>query len=134
MQQKPVPPTANGELPHEEDPAADSYVHDASSQVPPKMHTHMNGSMPPQQVYVETNMGPPNGVAGLENQFQSLGIQSENGGMVNGHDNNHHPGNTATTADGENTELDEGDDIEGGEGEDDPLKLFVGQVRYGGLL
>ena len=53
--QKPTPPVAtNGEKhpSQEEDPAADSnFVTDASTQVPPQMHT--NGGMPPQQVYAE---------------------------------------------------------------------------------
>lgn len=117
--QKPSPPT-NGDLPHEEDPAADNFVHDASTQVPPQMHTNMNGGMPPQQVYVET-MGQ-NNVAGLDTQFQALGIQGEEGIVIT-HDNNQ-----LTEGDVEHDEgNDEGND-EGGDGEDDPLKLFVGQV------
>lgn len=122
--QKPSPPPANGEqLPHEEDPAADSnFVTDASTQVPPQMHTN-GGGMPPQQVYVETTGPPaggpppvmPNDVSGLETQFQSLGIQQHQPG--GGGDNAGH---------GEGDEL---EDIEGEGGEDDPLKLFVGQVR-----
>jgi hypothetical protein len=112
MQQKPgVTPTTNGEHPHDEDPAADNnFVTDASTQVPPQMHTSMNGGMPPQQVYVENNMN------GLETQFQSLGMGDDG---VKGHDDSQDP---------EDTELDEVND-EVGEGEDDPLKLFVGQVR-----
>ena len=111
--QKPNQNPQNGELPHDEDPAADNnFVHDASTQVTPQMH--INGNMPPQQVYVETmghhHVQPPNGVNGLETQFQALGIQP-------GHDDDNY---------GE--EDTEGND-EGGEGEDDPLKLFVGQVR-----
>lgn len=120
--QKTPPPTANGELSHEEDPAADNFVHDASTQVPPQMHTNMNGGMPPQQVYVENNIGqPPNTMAGLETQFQTLGMQQQDEGASNDHDNNHSPPEGSV-------EHDEGND-EGGEGEDDPLKLFVGQVR-----
>ena len=119
--QKPAAPPTNGELPHEEDPAADSnnFVHDGTTQVPPQMHTNMNGGMPPQQVYVE-NIAPSN-VAGLETQFQALGIQSEDGATKD-NDNNHQ------NPEGD-TEHGEGND-EGGEGEDDPLKLFVGQVRF----
>ena len=117
--QKPTTTPTNGELPHDEDPAADSnFVHDASTQVPPQMHTNMNGSVPPQQVYVE-NMTPAN-VAGLETQFQALGIQGENRSNTKG------PGNTQNPEG--DTEHGEGND-EVGEGEDDPLKLFVGQVR-----
>jgi hypothetical protein len=111
--QKPEPPTGNGD-PRDEDPAADSFVHDATSQVPPQMHSNMNGGMPPQQVYVD-NMGQPN-VAGLDTQFQALGIQPEEG--INGQGHEHDP---------EEDIEDEGND-EGGDGEDDPLKLFVGQV------
>lgn len=111
MQKPAATTTTKGELPHEEDPAADNnFVHDASTQVPPQMHTNMNG-MPPQQVYVE-NIAPTN-VAGLETQFQTLGIQGEDGA-------------TEGNPEGD-VEHGEGND-EGGEGEDDPLKLFVGQV------
>jgi hypothetical protein len=109
--QKPSAAPANGEhQPHDEDPAADSFVHDASTQVTPQMH--MNGTLPPQQVYVES-MGP-NKIAGLETQFQTLGIHGEDG---NTHDNRQDDDDV------------EDEDDEGGEGEDDPLKLFVGQVR-----
>lgn len=114
MQKPAATTTTKGELPHEEDPAADkNFVHDASTQVPPQMHTNMNG-MPPQQVYVE-NIAPTN-VAGLETQFQTLGIQGEDGA-------------TEGNPEGD-VEHGEGND-EGGEGEDDPLKLFVGQVSFG---
>ena len=122
--QKPTPPVANGEqLPHEEDPASDSnFVTDASTQVPPQMHTN-GGGMPPQQVYVETTGPPapgmPNDVSGLETQFQSLGIQQQQPG-AGGVDNAGH---------GEGD--DDIEDLEDEGGEDDPLKLFVGQVRHG---
>lgn len=124
--QKSTPAATNGEHPNEDEPAADSnnFVHDASPQVPAQIHANMNGSMPPQQVYVH-GMDPnqvyaPN-VAGLETQFQSLEIQQPgDGGMMNGQhqDHDHNP-------EGEEN----GDDNdEGEEGDDDPLKLFIGQV------
>jgi hypothetical protein len=87
-------------------------VHDASTQVTSQMH--MNGTMPPQQVYVES-MGP-NKVAGLETQFQSLGIHGDD---VNTHDNRQD----------DDDDIEDDDEDEGGDGEDDPLKLFIGQVR-----
>ena len=56
----------------------------------------------------------PNGVSGLESQFQSLGLQQQ-------------PGDDNAGVHGEGDGL---EDLEGdsGDGEDDPLKLFVGQV------
>ena len=110
MQQKPAPPTSSAE-PQQDDPAVESnptkFVQDATNQVPPQMH-HSNSNMPPQQVYVSSGE-----VTGLESQFQNMGIQQGVGAM-NGH--HHH-------AEGEG----EGNE-EGEEGDDDPLKLFVGQV------
>ncbi|CAB9505389.1 Elav-like family member [Seminavis robusta] len=119
MQQKPSAPNANGEMPHDDDPAADNFVVDSSTKVAPQMHTNMNGNMPPQQVYVENNnmgpnMGPPK-VAGLETQFQALGIHGEEGTI----NNNHEP---------REGEVEDSEGNDGAEGEDDPLKLFVGQV------
>lgn len=112
---KPANNPSDGEHPHEDDPAADNnFVPDASTRVPPQMHTNMNGGMPPQQVYVENN------VANLESQFQSLGMGDD--GTGKGLDNSQNP-----EGDTEDEEGLEGLD-EGGEGEDDPLKLFVGQV------
>ena len=117
MQKPTSVPTTNGEHPHEDDPAADNnFVHDASTQVPPQMHTSVNGGMPPQQVYVE-NMTPSN-VGNLEAQFQTLGIQGDDG-VTKVHNHQSSEGDT------EHDELND----EGVEGEDDPLKLFVGQVR-----
>lgn len=93
-----------------------------------QMHTNMNGNMPPQQVYVD-NMhgGNPQGstttnnsnVAALESQFQALGMPSGEG-MVNGGSVDV----TKPTAEG----VDPEEEIDGTDGEDDPLKLFVGQV------
>jgi len=74
-----------------------------------------NGSMPPQQVYVDTsnpNMAPGN-IPGLEHQFHSLSFQ---------------PGGDGLMVDGGSDNPEDIDD-QGGDGEDDPLKLFVGQVR-----
>jgi hypothetical protein len=106
------PPVMNGDTmpPDEkkESPSSDGYLVEQ-----PPMHPGMpimNGNMPPQQVYVNTVMGHQHhAMMALENQFHSLG-------MAEGHDGSH---------------LDmEGDDNDGGEGgEDDPVKLFVGQVR-----
>lgn len=66
-------------------------------------------SMPPQQVYVGSPAMPPE-MAGLENQFQSMGM-----------DHADH---------GEDLEDQEGSDehADDGDNDEDPLKLFVGQV------
>jgi hypothetical protein len=91
-------------------PSSDGYLVEQ-----PPMHPEMptmNGNMPPQQVYVNNDMGNHHHLAmlALENhQFHSLSI-------TEGHDGSH---------------LDmEGEDHDGEEGgEDEPVKLFVGQVR-----
>jgi hypothetical protein len=90
----------------------------------PQMHHAMNGDsnrMPPQQVYVNGDieghssshmmMGPD--MTGLETQFQSLGFQPEAGGKP-------HNAGESDTAEEDNDET---------ETEEDPVKLFVGQVR-----
>ena len=89
-----------------ESPSADGYLPE-TQQMHPDAAVTMNGGMPPQQVYVNTGM-VRHGMPGLETQFQSLGMNDVP-------DVSHH--------DGEGTENDE----EGNE--DDPVKLFVGQVR-----
>ena len=91
-----------------ESPSADGYI-----QNEPPIHTvppvQMNGGMPPQQVYVNTSMVHPHGMVGLETQFQTLGMNEVQDGV-------HHGG--------------EGDEHgQEGHGEDEPVKLFVGQVR-----
>jgi hypothetical protein len=62
---------------------------------------------PPQQVYV----------GGLEQQFQALGFRQE--------ESSTEPSSTQTT----NQNEADADEYHEEEGEDDPLKLFVGQVR-----
>jgi hypothetical protein len=91
-----------------------------NSQVTPQIHQPMNGGLPPpRQVYVSEVVGgmAPPGMESLENQFQSLGLQQE---QVMAPE---HPGNT-----NENGEDLGSEDIEGEEHEEDPVKLFVGQV------
>jgi hypothetical protein len=86
----------------------------------PQIHQPMNGDLPPpRQVYVSEVVGgmAPPGIESLENQFQSLGLQQEQVMEPE------HPGNT-----NENGEDLGSEDIEGEEHEEDPVKLFVGQV------
>jgi hypothetical protein len=88
------------------------------------MHAHMNGAMPPHQVYVSSAVPgmPPAGIAGLENQFQSLGFKQEDS---SGH------GTDQLTNSGPNSEtnnLEGMEEIEGEDAEEEPVKLFVGQV------
>jgi hypothetical protein len=114
-----APPVMNGDtLPPDEKkecPSSDGYLIEQ-----PPMHPgmpSMNGNMPPQQVYVNnTAMGNHHhhAMMGLENQFHSLGMTE---GMSVGHDGSHY-----------DMEGGEHDGEEGG-GEEDPVKLFVGQVR-----
>jgi len=88
-----------------ESPSADGYI---PQEVPMHtVHPMMNG-MPPSQVYVNTAMGY-HGMTGLEAQFHSMG-------MSDAHDSS-------------NNEDSEGNDAAGdGSNEDDPIKLFIGQV------
>jgi hypothetical protein len=95
-----------------------NYEHE-NSQVPPQIHQPMNGGLPPpRQVYVSEVVGGMThpGMKSLENQFQSLGLQQE---QVMGAE---YPGNTNQNGEDLGSE-----DIEG-EHEEDPVKLFVGQV------
>lgn len=90
-----------------ESPSADGYIpHEIpihGQGIPPMM----NG-MPPSQVYVDTTMGY-RGMNVIESQFQVMGISDA-------HDTN-------------NFEDSEGNDATGeGSNEDDPVKLFIGQV------
>lgn len=90
-------------------------------QILPAAENTMNGSiqMPPQQVYVQSAMPAPvhHDMAGLESQFQSLGMNATT------------PEGPPQT--GENGQAEEGDNDEE-ESEENPVKLFVGQVRNNG--
>ncbi len=124
MQPVPVPPgqmLANGEQqqlvlegPSHDHDAGDTYL---NGEVQQQIHPNMNGgTMPPQQVYVHdiVDNSHQNGLGGLETQFQSLGFTGED---VDLEDMEHLEDDISVDDDGE----DDGDD---------PLKLFVGQVRY----
>ena len=108
---KPPPPQIDGDsMPPDEkkeSPSADGYIPQEG-----QMHSvpavAMNGGMPPQQVYVNTAMGH-HGMTGLETQFHALG-------MNEGHDL-------------EDGDIEDGMDNDDEDGEEDPVKLFVGQVR-----
>jgi hypothetical protein len=122
------PEGLNGDL-HEatrEDAELEANYRLENSQVPPQIHQPMNGGLPPpRQVYVSEvvdGMAPP-GMDSLENQFQSLGLQQE---QVMAPE---HPGNTY-----ENGEDLGSEDIEGEEHEEDPVKLFVGQVSISSVI
>ena len=93
-----------------ESPSADGYIpHESPMHSDPNAVMNGHGGMPPQQVYVNTAMAHHHHMADLDAQFQSLGMN----GM---HD--------LSNRDGED------DDVEGeGNDEDEPVKLFIGQVR-----
>ena len=82
-------------------------------------HPPINCEMPPQQVYVTAAVAGmhPADISGLEHQFQSLGFKQEDSS-----------GTDQLTNSGPNSENNL-DDHDGEDVEDDPLKLFVGQVR-----
>lgn len=118
---KQPPPQMNGDtMPpavdeKKESPSADGYLQQEGPMHPvhPAM---MNGGMPPQQVFVNSAMvHPHHGMVGLETQFQGFGIQD------GGHESGYHQ------SDGD-------EDAEEGNGEETPVKLFVGQVRYSDML
>jgi hypothetical protein len=85
------------------------------------LHTDMEQmhgyGMPPQQVYLNgagVHMDHPPNLVGLESQFESLGFRQEEASLTE-------PSSTQTNQNG--------DEEEGEEGDDEPVKLFVGQVR-----
>lgn len=88
-----------------ESPSADGYVNNEApiNPIPP---VGVNGGMPPQQVYVNNAM-VHHGMPALESQFHALAMNE--GPTVGHHD-----------TEGNGRELDE----------DQPVKLFVGQVRF----
>jgi hypothetical protein len=122
------PDGLNGDLNEatgEEAELGGNYGHE-NSQVPPQIHQPMNGGLaPPRQVYVSEVVGgmAPPGMESLDNQFQSLGLQQE---QVMGPE---YPGNT-----NENGQDLGSEDIEGEEHEEDPVKLFVGQVSISSVI
>ena len=90
-----------------ESPSADGYIqHEPTME--PGPNSSMNGGMPPQQVYVHTAISHHH-VGDLDTQFQSLGMNE--------------------IQDVSNPDGGEGDAEGEGNDEDEPLKLFVGQVR-----
>ena len=98
---------------------ADAYEHESAQSH--QAHAPMNGEMPQQQLYVSSSMpAEAVGIAGLENQFQSLGFKQEDS-----------IGTDQLSSSAPNSESNNPDEteIEGEEyDEDPPMKLFVGQV------
>lgn len=88
-------------------PSADGYVNNEMAPMQPMPPMPVNGGMPPQQVYVNTAMGY-HGMAALENQFHSLGMNDM-----------HSAAGPPESSEGD------GEDYNG----ERPVKLFVGQVR-----
>ncbi len=88
-----------------ESPSADGYnTHEVPIHGMPSI---LNG-MPPSQVYVDTTMGYHE-ITGIESQFHGFGISDAH--------------------DSTNLEDSEGNDATGeGSNDDDPVKLFIGQV------
>lgn len=108
----------SGDLLDNDKAAAEHHAYEP--QIPTQIEHAMNGSLPPQQVYVNPaiGMGHP-GMTGLETQFQAIGFRQEEATAST------EPSSTQTNPN-ENDGDDEGDEAEE---EDDPVKLFVGQVR-----
>ena len=96
-----------------------TFIPDAEQILSPENNRN-GGTMPPQQVYVNTplEVTDQNGMAGLQSQFMSLGMNGESeNGDANGQEDDRAPN-------GDN------DAEEHSEFEGFPLKLFVGQVRF----
>ena len=96
---------------------SDSVLYD--SQIPG--HEHLMGvGMPPQQVYVnpsgQANMVGHAGMVSLQSQFQALGFPPQEEASST------EPSSSQSNA----NNVDEDQDVE--DGEDEPIKLFVGQV------
>lgn len=109
----------------ETEPSAVSYPNEESQPPPHQMQQHhqQEALMPPQQVYVGHNGGHMPDVGMLAHQFQALGMQPP-------HQQQQQPvphqrgQETPQSGDSET-----GDDNDGTtETEEDPVKLFVGQV------
>lgn len=96
--------------------------------MPPGPHLHgMNDVIPPHQVYVGSSIVPP-AMAELETQFQSLQVagfkpQDESIGTDQ---------LTTSAQNSDSNNIDEAEN-EGEESEEEPVKLFVGQVSRKGL-
>ena len=88
-----------------ESPSAEGYI---PHEDPMNSTSVTNGGMPPQQVYVNTAMSHHHHMGDLDTQFQALGM------------------NDVSHQDGVDEE--DGTGVEGND-EDEPVKLFVGQVR-----
>jgi len=124
----------------ETDPSAASYPNEESHPPPPHQmhlqhHHHYQGAlMPPQQVYVGQDGGQMPDVGMLAHQFQALGMQ---------HQYHHQPppqqqqqqqqrGGQGAPQSGDSETGDENDGTT--ETEEDPVKLFVGQVSGFSLI
>lgn len=80
------------------------------------LHNGGTPSMPPQQVYINNGMPPPD-MVGLENQLRTMSM---------GHPSEQPRG----PEEGLNDEYDDDGDNDEETSDEDPLKLFVGQVRH----
>jgi len=98
----------------------------------PLMHASVNGSTPPAQVYVSAapfHHGHHHpGMMALEHHFGQFGLHEHpaNDQLANSNHNDSSENNTSSANEGE-------------ESDDDPVKLFVGQVRallhcYGSVM
>lgn len=121
-----VPPTIDDESLTERQlkmPAstpANVYVPEPVHVLPPDL-AHLNGAIPPQQVYVSASMPPLHHAElnGIASQFQGMGFKQEDS---IGTDQLTNSGNNS-----ENNNIEETEN-EGEEYEEEPVKLFVGQV------
>jgi len=116
----------------ETDPSAVSYPNEESHPPPYQMHQHQHqhhhyqgALMPPQQVYVDQNGGHMPDVGMLAHQFQALGMQHHQQQQYHHHPQQQRGGQDAPQS-GDSETGDENDGTT--ETEEDPVKLFVGQV------
>jgi len=91
----------------------------AQQMMPPPEVMNGANTLPPQQVYVNAppEAGLPNGITGLESQLMGLRMDPGTG----------EPNENGEGADDHNDEQEEEPEVE-------PVKLFVGQVRYTSVI
>lgn len=112
-------------LPSLDDPS--SYqLHEHQSGQMPLMHPGMNGVPPPALMYSEYAADPMASqlhqqhlMGQLETQFGQFGLQEQQGTSDHLDSSGHNSNSDNNIA----------DDIEGEDGDEEPVKLFVGQVR-----
>lgn len=117
------------DIPSPEEPSSSYQFHDEilhSGVQGTMIHTGMNGVAPPSHVYVsdpvalhQQHLHQQRIMGQLEAQFAHFGVQEH---LI-------HSDHLDSSGHNSNSDINNAEDIEGEEAEDEPVKLFVGQVR-----